>query len=113
MAMKTNRFDPQSALSAHGAEMLCAPLMPEGVKTPFGHSYGLLEKTGQVMETHSHHTDEMYLFLSGEGEMTVGEETQTLRAGDVLLIPPDVPHSLTCTVAPCLIAALWWDPMND
>jgi uncharacterized cupin superfamily protein len=43
---------------------------------------------------HNHHVnEEMFFILSGSGELRVGEERQTLRAGDVIASPPGGPES--------------------
>jgi len=38
--------------------------------------------------------DEVYYFLGGEGEMTVGALTERVRPGSVAVIPAGTPHSL-------------------
>jgi glyoxylate utilization-related uncharacterized protein len=38
--------------------------------------------------------DEVYFILSGELEVTVGEQTFVLRPGDTLMAPRDIPHEL-------------------
>jgi quercetin dioxygenase-like cupin family protein len=45
---------------------------------------------------HHRHTseDETYLVLSGELEAIVGDETFTLRAGETLMAPRNIPHQL-------------------
>lgn len=48
---------------------------------------------GKVPE-HHHANEEVYLALEGEGEITVGGETQPFPAGCCVYIPPNVPHML-------------------
>jgi mannose-6-phosphate isomerase-like protein (cupin superfamily) len=38
--------------------------------------------------------DEVYYLLSGNGTITLGEQTHSLRPGSVAVIPAGVPHSL-------------------
>lgn len=46
---------------------------------------------------HKHPTFEFYYVLSGRGLMTIGGETQEIRQGDLVKIPPDAIHSLRPT----------------
>jgi len=48
-------------------------------------------------ETVAHHhvtSEEIYLFLAGEGRMRLGEEEWPVRAGDCVVIPPGTRHQL-------------------
>jgi quercetin dioxygenase-like cupin family protein len=49
---------------------------------------------GGEVHPHSHPTFEFYYVLSGRGIMTIGDETQEIRQGDLVKIPPDAIHSL-------------------
>ena len=51
-----------------------------------------LEK-GAILPEHSHPHEQMGLVLSGTLELTVGGETQPLRAGDAYVAPANVTHS--------------------
>lgn len=42
---------------------------------------------------HGHPEEQVSVVYEGEMEITIGETTTMLRAGDVFVIPPDVPHS--------------------
>lgn len=54
---------------------------------------------GVASALHSHpHVQASYI-LSGRFEITIGETTETLTAGDSFLIPADAPHSATCLEA--------------
>jgi mannose-6-phosphate isomerase-like protein (cupin superfamily) len=55
-----------------------------------------LEK-GKTIETHTDPMEEIYFVLSGEGEMSVDEETRHVRPGDATWIPTGSAHSLTNT----------------
>jgi mannose-6-phosphate isomerase-like protein (cupin superfamily) len=39
-------------------------------------------------------SEEIYLFTGGSGRMRLGEEEHSVRAGDCVVIPPNVPHKL-------------------
>lgn len=50
---------------------------------------------GQVHEPHAHcDRDKLYLVLRGEGELTIGDLTERVTAGDAALAPAEVVHSL-------------------
>jgi mannose-6-phosphate isomerase-like protein (cupin superfamily) len=53
-----------------------------------------LEK-GKTIESHRDPMEEIYFVLSGEGEMSVDEETRHVRPGDATWIPAGSAHSLT------------------
>jgi mannose-6-phosphate isomerase-like protein (cupin superfamily) len=55
---------------------------------------GNLEK-GKTIESHRDPMEEIYFVLSGEGEMSVDEETKHVRPGDATWIPAGSAHSLT------------------
>ncbi|WP_270937970.1 cupin domain-containing protein [Falsiroseomonas oryzae] len=53
---------------------------------------------GAHVARHKHEAKEqIYHVLEGEGLLELGEATHVVRAGDVALIPPHVPHALQNT----------------
>ena len=50
-------------------------------------------KAGSVLPQHQHVHEQVTNVLSGELEMTVGEETRICKAGESVVIPSNVPHS--------------------
>lgn len=47
------------------------------------------------VQLHSHHNEEFFYVLSGEGIMQIGDETDiVVRPNDLIYTPPDVPHSI-------------------
>ena len=52
----------------------------------------VLLKKGAVVPMHSHHNEQVSYILEGALRFTVGEQTITVSAGEVLCIPPHVPH---------------------
>jgi quercetin dioxygenase-like cupin family protein len=52
----------------------------------------MLKKGCQVPE-HSHPNEQIALILSGALEFTVGGEKIVVRTGELIVLPPDVPHS--------------------
>jgi quercetin dioxygenase-like cupin family protein len=63
-----------------------------------GRAYCLLDlkvAPGKGVPRHTHTREDEALFvLSGELEATVGDEIFTLRAGDTLMAPRNIPHQL-------------------
>ena len=55
----------------------------------------ILLKQGCVVPEHSHHNEQIALILSGALEFIVAGEPVIVRAGELLVIPPHVPHSAT------------------
>jgi mannose-6-phosphate isomerase-like protein (cupin superfamily) len=49
---------------------------------------------GQTVEHYHRTTEEVYVFLSGEGRMRLGDQEDDVRAGDTVVIPPGVKHKL-------------------
>lgn len=50
-------------------------------------------KSGSPMPQHAHPNEQVTTLLEGEFMMTIGDETHHLKAGSVMVIPPDVVHS--------------------
>jgi mannose-6-phosphate isomerase-like protein (cupin superfamily) len=49
---------------------------------------------GETVEHYHRTTEEVYLFLSGAGQMRLGDEEAGVRAGDTVVIPPGTRHKL-------------------
>jgi mannose-6-phosphate isomerase-like protein (cupin superfamily) len=56
-----------------------------------------LEPNGGQVPWHNQDQEEIYFIVEGEGEMCLGSEKSTLRAGQAIYIPPHVFHQLTNT----------------
>ncbi|MFO7459839.1 MAG: cupin domain-containing protein [Desulfatiglandales bacterium] len=52
---------------------------------------------GRTIETHVDPMEEIYFILSGEGDMSVGSDTQRVKPGDAIWIPAGSGHSLSNT----------------
>lgn len=55
-----------------------------------------LEK-GKAIETHSDPMEEIYFIMSGEGKMTVGDDSRHVVHGDAIWVPAGSSHSLLNT----------------
>ncbi len=66
---------------------------------------------GQEHKAHTHEgQDKMYVILEGSGEAMVGETTAAVRAGDLVLAPSGVVHSLRNTSAGNLVVLVVFAP---
>jgi mannose-6-phosphate isomerase-like protein (cupin superfamily) len=57
--------------------------------------YVTLQPKGGQVPWHNQEQEEIYFIVDGTGEMCLGEERQTLNAGQVVSIPEGVFHQLT------------------
>ena len=107
-----NFFDPERALKAHQGTILAGPVLPAGLKAPFDHAWGYLDKPGE-MESHRHNKEEIYFFFTGEGFVRIDGEETPVVPGDVVRIPPDALHTVVnCKDEELLWAAFWWPVME-
>ncbi|MEX0822245.1 MAG: dimethylsulfonioproprionate lyase family protein [Rhodothermales bacterium] len=63
----------------------------------FSMGVAVLEPRGGQVPWHNHPQEEVYFVIEGTGEMCIGDERQTLKAGQAVFIPPDAYHQLTNT----------------
>lgn len=72
----------------------------EGVsRKVLSHSKGIMVceitlEQGAVIASHAHPHEQITYIISGKCRYTVGEETKEVGAGDSVLIPGNVPHSI-------------------
>lgn len=102
------RFNPETAHLAHEDTILASGVLPGGMKAPFDHAWGYLDKAG-AMDAHRHRSEEIYLFFKGEGFVSLDGERIAVIPGDVVRVPPDALHTVINEQdAPLLWAAFWW-----
>lgn len=65
------------------------------------------------MPWHNQEQEEVYFVVEGEGEMCLGQERQTVRAGQAVYIPPGVFHQLTNTGAGSMTMIYCYGPAGD
>ncbi len=58
---------------------------------------------GGIGPMHQHYHSQVTYVVSGKFDLTIGEETQTLSAGDSFYIAPNILHGAICTEAGVLI----------
>jgi len=51
---------------------------------------------GGVGPMHEHHHSQVTYVVSGEFELTIGDETKLMKGGDAFYIPPHVLHGAIC-----------------
>jgi len=59
--------------------------------------------TGGIGNLHSHPHSQVTYVDSGVFDMTIGDETKTIRKGDGYYVPPNVVHGVVCIEAGMLI----------
>ena len=60
-------------------------------------------ETGGIGATHQHHHTQISYVVSGEFNITIADETRTVRTGDAYYIPPNVLHGAVCVQAGTLV----------
>ncbi len=60
--------------------------------------------------SHGHPEEQISIVREGEMEITVGDITQRVRPGDVIVFPPNVPHEGRTFDAPCRIIDIFSPP---
>ncbi|MBA4743713.1 MAG: cupin domain-containing protein [Muricauda sp.] len=58
---------------------------------------------GGIGPMHDHYHSQTTYVVRGEFELTIGEETKLMKAGDAFYIPPHVSHGAICKKAGVLI----------
>lgn len=54
-------------------------------------------KKGAVVPVHSHPNEQITWFLTGAADVYSQGQKFTMRAGDIMIIPPNVPHEFHFT----------------
>ena len=76
------------------------------MRTPFGERLMLsyLEMdAGAEVPLHHHPHEQAGILLAGRLQLTIGDETRTVEAGSLFLIPPDVPHRAVAVDGPATV----------
>jgi len=58
---------------------------------------------GGAVPEHSHYNEQLTVLLSGAAEVVSGDQRLSLKPGDMLVLPPHVPHAYTFTEDSALI----------
>jgi len=81
---------------AHGGAV-AQMVLDRRVLTEIGFLACATLEIGKEIEAHVDPMEEIYFVMSGEGEMTVGEDSKHVVPGDAIWIPPGSSHSLLNT----------------
>ncbi len=68
--------------------------------------------SGAELPEHAHPHEQIVNMLEGEFEMTMGGQSQTLKSGDVLVIPGGQPHGGRA-ITDCKIIDVWHPVRED
>jgi quercetin dioxygenase-like cupin family protein len=89
--------NPLAATLHRWAEIDPEPMNPlltrQFVSGTNGMAARILLKQGCLVPEHSHPNEQIALILSGALEFTVQGEKIVVRAGELIVLPPNVPHS--------------------
>jgi mannose-6-phosphate isomerase-like protein (cupin superfamily) len=72
-----------------------------------------LEPNGGQVPWHNQEQEEIYFIVEGEGEMCLGEERRTVKAGQAAYIPSGVFHQLTNTGSTPMRMIYVYGPSGD
>ena len=65
------------------------------------------------MPRHQHPHEQLGIMLDGAMELTIGDETRTIRAGDAYTIPPNLPHHARTGADGCVVLDIFTPPRED
>ncbi|MBZ5608707.1 MAG: cupin domain-containing protein [Acidobacteriia bacterium] len=69
-------------------------------------------KKGGVVPEHSHHNEQISMVQQGLMKFVLAGEEEVLKPGDVLRIPPHVPHRVEA-LEDCVVVDLFSPPRED
>lgn len=105
------RFSEQELKFEYGLDGV--RLLPwSGLNVPFGGAYCIVRPHSTSLDHVNSPSDEQELFIciSGEAEVVVGDRVVKARKGDVLFVPNQVPHHVRNNAdEPFHFYALWWN----
>ena len=67
---------------------------------------------GAALPDHSHHHEQVVNLIEGEFEFTLDGETRNLKPGEIIVVPPNVPHCGKA-VTPCRIIDVFHPARED
>ncbi|MEL6362331.1 MAG: cupin domain-containing protein [Pseudomonadota bacterium] len=107
---------PQSPAFAFGAQTPIEAIEPGIKRQVLGYNDQIMAarvwfEQGAVGQLHKHPHSQVSYVESGQFDVTVGEETKTLIAGDSFFIAPETLHGAVCKEAGVLIDM--FAPMRD
>lgn len=91
VALKGKAFDLEAHVSYADGSVVSKTLL----KKEIGNLTLFAFDKGQGLSEHTAPFDAVVVILDGEAEVTLGGEPQTVAAGQMLIMPANVPHALT------------------
>ena len=67
---------------------------------------------GSAIPSHKHPHEQITCLVKGSLKMTVGDETRTIQAGDIAVVPPEVGHSAEA-LEPSYAVDSWYPIRED
>lgn len=68
---------------------------------------------GAVVPVHHHPHEQGGMVVSGRLQFTIGDETKECGPGDMYLIPPNVPHTVTAVGGPVVVLDIFTPIRED
>ena len=65
------------------------------------------------MPRHQHPHEQLGIMLEGAMELTLGDETRVIRAGDAYTIPPNLPHNARTLDEGCVVLDVFTPSRED
>jgi len=84
----------QPFITADGSSIRELVGLPSGNASQQSVAEATVPPGGETVEHYHRTTEEVYLFVRGEGRMRLGDEEAEVRAGDTVVIPPGAKHKL-------------------
>lgn len=84
----------ESFITADGSSIRELVGIPSGNSNQQSVAEATVPPGGETVEHYHRTTEEVYLFVTGEGRMRLGDEEAEVQAGDTVVIPPGVKHKL-------------------
>ena len=93
-----SEISTQAVAALHSFNTMPMEQMSATIARQFVHGEGamlarIILEQGAVVPEHSHHNEQISYIVEGALRFHVGGEEKIVRAGEVLIIPPHVPHS--------------------
>lgn len=102
------RQEPAELAREHGLGLRLLQPWP-GVDTPFEGAWCVL-RPGDVTDTHTHSEREIFIGISGRGDLVTAAGRQVVEAGDLVSMRPGLEHRVeNPNDEDFAYYAIWWD----
>jgi mannose-6-phosphate isomerase-like protein (cupin superfamily) len=91
---KVRLEDREQFITADGSSIRELAGIPSGNAAQQSLAEATVPPGGETVEHYHRNSEEIYLFVRGEGDMRLDEDEGEVRAGDAVVIPPGVRHKL-------------------